>query len=179
MAIDRLIIRIAIGAVVLVFALAFAMRADTVENVGTIEISAPPDVVWAVLVDPGQRHYWMESVTDAVPTVGVYGTAASSLMLSVSQEGLVRHVYEDVNTSAPPLLLQTTIDDPQGVLKLSTTYELRPTGAGGLRTRLKITAIRGLDGFLAPYFAIVVKDRGDENVTHNLNAIKKLVESNL
>ncbi|TDI61291.1 MAG: SRPBCC family protein [Alphaproteobacteria bacterium] len=179
MAIDRLIIRIAIGAVVLLFALAFALRADTVESTGSIEISAPPDVVWATLVDPGQRHFWMESVTAAVPTVGAYGSAASSMMLSVSQEGVMRHIYEDVDTSAPPLLLQTSIDDPQGVLQLSTTYELRPVGAGGVRTRLKISVTRGLDGFLAPYFAFVVKNRGDENVTYNLNAMKRLVESNL
>lgn len=179
MALDRLIIRIAIGAVLLLFALAFALRADTVESTGIVEISAPPDIVWATLMDPDQRRLWMESVTDAVSTASTYGSAASSLMLSVSQEGRARHVYEDVDTSAPPLLLRTTIDDPQGVLKLSTTYELRPVGAGGVRTRLKISATRELEGFLAPYFAFVVKGTGDENVAHNLNALKKLVESNL
>jgi len=177
MKIDRLIIRIAIGVVVLLFALAFIMRSDEIESSGYTEISAPPDVVWAALVDPEQRHLWMESVTAATQTMGAYGSGSSSMMLSVSQEGLVRHIYEDVVTAAPPLLMQTRIDDPDGVLELITQYELRPVGAGGRRTRLTITATRQLEGFLAPYFAVVIRQRSDENVDYNLNKLRQLVMS--
>lgn len=178
MKLDRLIIRIATGAVVIIFAAAFVLRSDTVESSGAIEIAAPPDAIWATLIDPDQRHLWMESVTSAVQTVGSYGSASSSIMLMVSQEGRARDIYEDIINSAAPLLLQTEIDDPDGVLKLNTLYELRPVGPGGMRTRLKITAIRQLEGMLAPYFSIVISQRSDENVDYNLEALKKLVEAN-
>lgn len=177
MKLDRLIIRIAIIATVALFGLAFVLRADTVTSTGSIEIEASPDVVWAIMVDPDQRHKWMESVIAAVQMVGAYGSHSSSTMLSVEQEGIERHIYEDIVMSAPPLLLHTTIDDSEAVLQLATLYELRPVGPGGIRTRLKITATRSLEGMLAPYFAIIIRQRGDENVDYNLHGLKRLVES--
>ena len=177
MSIDRMIIRVAVGIVAVVLVLAVVLRADEVESIASVEIGAPPDVVWAMLTDPDQRHRWMESVTGATQTMGAYGAASSSMILSVKQDGKLHNIYEDVTTAAPPLLLHTAIDDPDGVLSLRTAYELKPAGPGGIRTRLKITAIRGLDGILAPFFAVVVQQRSDENVEYNARGLKMAVES--
>jgi carbon monoxide dehydrogenase subunit G len=175
MSIDRVVLRAAVGIVVLLAVIAFALRTDEVVSTASIEVPASPDVVWEILTDTSLKSEWMEFVTGATQMVGASGTAASSTMLSVYQEGRMSNIYEDVVVSAAPLLLQTQIGDREGVIQVATRYELKPAGPGGTRTRLNITATRALEGTLAPFFAFFVSQRSDDNVTHNAQALQQLI----
>lgn len=175
MSIDRVVVRAAVGIVLLIAVIAFALRDDTVVSTARIEVPVSPDVVWTVLTDTSLKSEWMEFVTGATQMIGASGTAASSTMLSVYQEGRMNNVYEDVIISAPPMLLQTQIGDREGVIQVTTRYELKPAGPGGARTRLTITATRALEGTLAPFFAFFVSQRSDDNVAHNAEQLQQLI----
>ena len=178
MKLDKLLVRIVVGFVLVVALAAFALRSDQVRSTGSIEIAASPYEVWSNLTEASKRHLWMQSVTDAIEVMGAYGTDASSLMLSVSQDGMpARHIYEDVTLSLPPLRLDTQIDDPQSILSVATSYELKERMPG--RTTLTVTVDRQLEGWIAPFFAIVIQQSGDANVEHNLAHLKRVVEANL
>ena len=176
MKLDRMLIRLVVGVVVVLALAAIALRSDTVTSRGTIEIAASPYEIWSHLTSAEDRHKWMEFVTEAIEIMGAYGTASSSLMLKVSQDGVpARHIYEDVVMTAPPLRLVTKIDDPENVLNIVTTYELTPRGDD--TTMLTITVDRNLQGTMAPFFAVVVQGRADDNVDHNLTHLKTVVEN--
>ena len=176
MKLDSMIIRIAVGAVALLLVAAALLRSDQVTSSGTIEIAAPPYEVWRNLTDADVRPMWMEFVTEAIEVMGAYGTASSSLMLKVQQDDMAaRHIYEDVVMAAPPLRLVTKIDDPQNILNIVTTYELTPRGEN--RTALRITVDRSLQGNIAPFFAVVIQGTADDNVDHNLTALKQVIEA--
>ncbi len=175
MKIYKLVIRIFLIAVTGIVLIGVLLRVDEVRSRAWVEIAAPPDTVWEFITEPEHRASWMESVQSAVQTSGVTGMSNGTMLLSIYQDGYSFHVYEDVVNSARPLGLETVVVDPEGAITVRTQYQLRPLGDEG--TRLQVDTLRTLEGFLAPYFAFVVKRTADANVEGNVARLKALVES--
>lgn len=174
MALDKIIMRTTVGLLLALVLLAVALRDDVVASHARADINATPDVVWDYITDPKFRPDWMESVTGALQTAGTTGFPNSSMMLDVMVDGRPAHVYEDTINAAPPLMMETLIEDPTGAIRIKTTYRLRPIGDTG--TQLSIDTARALDGFIAPFFAYFMQSTSDANVEGNLRRLKVLIE---
>lgn len=171
-------LRMAVAASVLFVVLGMgalvALKADVVRSEVSGVIAAPPELVWEYITEPEYRARWMQYVVDAAQMYSDPGIDGGTMLMIIRQEGFRVDIYEEVVEADIPRRILYLIE--QDTANVMTTYELalKPEG-----TVLTIKAERYLKKSWARVLAAFLHDPGEENLRHNFDALKTLVEANI
>lgn len=132
----------------------------------SVELAAPPEAVFAWLVDPALRLRWVEGLVESVET------APGRFRELVEQHGLRARLEVETVRSEPPLLVEAHMTG-RG-LEATVRNELEPTPSG---TRLAVTVETSYRGLAARLAAPVVSRHAEASLERSLARLEELVEA--
>lgn len=168
----QLIILTSVVFIVVCMGALVALKTDVVTSRVSGVIAAPPERVWEHITEPEYRARWMQFVTDSTQMYGDPGVDGGTMLLIVTQEGFRNDIYEEVIEAEIPRRIRYMIE--QDTANVMTAYEL-VYEAGG--TTLSIETERYLKKGWAQALAVFLRDPGQDNLQHNFDALKALVEA--
>lgn len=136
-------------------------------NEASVELAAPPEEVFPLIVDPAARLRWIDGLVEAE------ATGPDSFREAIEQHGI--RVETSVRTvrSEPPTLVEARVDG-RGI-EATVRNVLEPDGDGG--TRLTVTVDTRYRGLAARLVAPVIGRRAQASLERSLATLKELVES--
>lgn len=168
----QLIIMTSVVFIVVCMGALLALKTDVVTSRVSGTIAAPPERVWEYITEPEYRARWMQFVTDSTQMYGDPGVGGGTMLLIVTQEGFRNDIYEEVLEAEIPRRIRYMIE--QDAANVMTAYELSYGPEG---TMLSIETERYLKKDWAQTLAVFLRDPGEDNLRHNFDALKALVEA--
>jgi carbon monoxide dehydrogenase subunit G len=136
-------------------------------NEASVELAAPPEAVFPLIVDPAERLRWIDGLVEAEET------GPGSYREAIEQHGIRVETRVRTIRSEPPGLVEARVEG-RGI-EATIRNVLEPTGDGG--TRLTVTVETRYRGLAARLVAPVVGRRAQASLERSLARLEQLVES--
>jgi carbon monoxide dehydrogenase subunit G len=135
-------------------------------NEASIELAAPPDAVFPLIVDPAERLRWIDGLVEAE------STGPDTFREAIERHGLRVETRVRTIRSEPPGIVDAQVSG-RGI-EATVRNVLEPTGAGG--TRLTVTVETRYRGLAARLVAPVVGRQAQASLERSLANLKTLLE---
>jgi carbon monoxide dehydrogenase subunit G len=134
-------------------------------NEASVEIDAPPEAVYARILDPADRVRWVQGLVESEET------APGRFREVVSDHGMRTTVEVETVRDEPPLAADARMTNRQ--IRATVRNRLEPTESG---TRLTVTIETEYRGLLARAASGLVSRHAQKNLEHSVENLKRLVE---
>jgi carbon monoxide dehydrogenase subunit G len=136
-------------------------------NEASVELSAPPEAVFPLIVDPAERLRWIDGLVEAEEA------GPGAFREAVEQHGIRVETRVRTVRSEPPRLVEAHVEG-RGI-EATVRNVLEATDDGG--TRLTVTVDTRYRGLAARLVAPVIGRRAQASLERSLATLKQLVES--
>jgi carbon monoxide dehydrogenase subunit G len=136
-------------------------------NEASVELAAPPEEVFPLIVDPTARLRWIDGLVEAE------ATGPGSFREAIEQHGIRVETRVRTIRSEPPRLVEARVEG-RGI-EATVRNVLEPTGDDG--TRLTVTVETRYRGLAARLVAPVIGRRAQASLERSLATLRQLVES--
>jgi len=136
-------------------------------NEASVELAAPPEAVFPLIVEPAERLRWIDGLVEAEET------GPGAFREAIEQHGIRVETRVRTVRSQPPALVEARVEG-RGI-EATVRNVLEPTGNG--RTRLTVTVETRYRGLAARLVAPVIGRRAQASLERSLATLEQLVES--
>jgi carbon monoxide dehydrogenase subunit G len=135
-------------------------------NEASVEIAAPPEEVYARIVDPVERLQWVQGLVKSEET------GPGRYRETVSDHGVHSTVVVETVSSEPPHAVDAHMSNRH--IRATVRNRLEPIETG---TRLTVTIETEYRGLLARAASGLVARHAQHSLEHSVENLKRLVES--
>jgi carbon monoxide dehydrogenase subunit G len=136
-------------------------------NEASIELAAPPEIVFPLIVEPAERLRWIDGLVEAEET------GPGAFREAIEQHGIRVETRVRTVRSEPPALVEARVEG-RGI-EATVRNILEPNGDGG--TRLTVTVETRYRGLAARLVAPVIGRRAQASLERSLATLKQLLET--
>ena len=133
-------------------------------NEASVELAAPREAVFPLIVDPVERLRWIDGLVEAEET------GPGSFREAIEQHGIRVETRVRTVRSEPPGLVEARVEG-RGI-EATVLNVLEPTADGG--TRLTVTVDTGYRGLAARLVAPVIGRRAQASLERSLENLRRI-----
>ena len=177
------VIRIAIVLAVLLIVpaatlLVLGHRANAGVMRASVEINAPPDLVWTWLDDSDKLKQWVSWVVDSkyVDPQRPHGVGSKRIWMMKDENsgGTLMEIDGTYSEYAPPSRMTLQIADTQGMFQGDSSYHLVDLGRG--RTRIDVLERARYTEWFASLMEPLITPQAEKKLVMDVGTLKKLIE---
>jgi len=138
-------------------------------NQASVELDAPPEAVFPLIVEPAERLRWIDGLVEAEET------GPGAFREAIEQHGIRVETRVRTVRSEPPRLVEARVEG-RGI-EATVRNVLEPLGDDGTGTRLTVTVETRYRGLAARLVAPVIGRRAQASLERSLANLKQLLDA--